>query len=99
MVLNSLSGKLGQAHPIARTSNFFAYSTLLAHSNLVMSMLFDKCPRVLVMDTNSIFPKTNMGGKWFELTDGERSIPIVMDVKGKGDLAFFRSKNYILKLR
>jgi hypothetical protein len=38
-----------------------------------------------------------MIGKYFELTDGEHSIPIKMDVKGKGDLAFFRSKNYIMK--
>jgi len=97
-VLNSLSGKLGQAHPIARTSNFFAYSTLLAHSHFVMSWLFDKCPSpILAMDTDSIFSQSDMSGKHFELTDGEYSIPIIMEVKGKGDLAFFRSKNYILK--
>jgi len=51
-VLNSLTGKLGQSHPISRTSNFFAYSTILAHSHLLMSRLFDKCQtEVLAMDT------------------------------------------------
>jgi hypothetical protein len=97
-VLNSLTGKLGQSHPIATTSNFFAYNTVLAHSHFIMSKLFDKCPtQVLAMDTDSIFSQSNMKGKYFELTDGEHSIPIKMDVKGWGDLAFFRSKNYIMK--
>lgn len=97
-VLNSLSGKLGQSHPIARTSNFFAYNTLLAHSHAIMSRLFDKCKTdVLAMDTDSIFSYNDMSGKQFELSDGAYSIPLIMDVKGKGDLSFFRSKNYILK--
>jgi hypothetical protein len=51
------------------------------------------------MDTDSIFSESDMTGKHFDLTDGERSIPIMMDAKGRGDLAFFRSKNYILKSR
>jgi len=97
-VLNSLTGKLGQSHPLSRTSNFFAYSTVLAYSHFIMSKLFDKCPSpVLAMDTDSIFSQTDMSGKHFDLTDGEYSVPIIMEVKGKGDLAFFRSKNYILK--
>lgn len=97
-VLNSLTGKLGQSHPIASTSNFSAYNTVLAHSNLIMSKLFDKCrSQVLAMDTDSIFSQTDMSGKYFELTDGDRTFPIKMDAKGKGDLAFFRSKNYIMR--
>jgi hypothetical protein len=98
-VLNSLSGKLGQSKPcFSRTSNFFAYSTVLAHSHLLMSRLFDKCAgKIYAMDTDSIFSDLNMAGKHFELSDGERSIPIIMSVKGCGDLSFFRSKNYILK--
>jgi len=97
-MLNSLTGKLGQSHPIAATSNFFAYSTVLAHSHLIMSRLFDRCPsQILAMDTDSIFSSSDMSGKHFELTDGEISIPLKMDVKGKGDLAFFRSKNYAMK--
>ncbi len=98
-LLNSLIGKFGQRHPaIAATSNFYAYSTVMAHSHLVMSTLFDKCPsRILAMDTDSIFSHADMCGRWGELTDGEHSIPIVMTLKGKGDLAFFRSKRYILK--
>jgi hypothetical protein len=31
------------------------------------------------------------------LSDGEHLIPFILDAKGRGDLAFFRSKNYILK--
>jgi len=63
-----------------------------------MSLLFDKCPsEVLAMDTDSIFSHSDMSGKWFEVTDGEYTIPINIGVKGKGDLTFFRSKRYILK--
>jgi hypothetical protein len=100
-VLNALTGKLGQAKPtIAETSNFFAYHTIVAHAHAVMSRLFDKCPtEIYGMDTDSIFSETNMSGKWFELSDGEHSIPVKMDMKGRGDLAFFRSKNYILRAR
>ncbi len=63
-----------------------------------MSRLFDKCTgRIYAMDTDSIFTEEDMAGKHFELSDGEHSIPVVMDVKGKGDLSFFRAKTYILK--
>jgi len=97
-VLNACSGKLGQSHPVAETSNFFAYSTLLAHSHAVMSRFFDRCKsEVLAMDTDSVFSYDDMSGQRFDLSDGEQSIPFIMDAKGKGDLAFFRSKNYILK--
>ena len=97
-ILNAASGKLGQAHPIATTSNFFAYNVLLGHSHLIMSLLFDRCPsEIIAMDTDSIFTRSDMMGKYFDVTDGEYTIPIRMDVKGKGDLAFFRSKRYILK--
>jgi hypothetical protein len=97
-VLNATYGKLGASHPISQKSNFFAYSTILAHSHFVMSRLFDSCPSdVLAMDTDSIFSHADMSGQHFELTDGEHTIPISMDAKGCGDLAFFRSKNYILK--
>jgi len=92
-VLNSLTGKLGQSHPISTTSNFFAYSTVLAHSHLVMSRLFDRCPsKILAMDTDSIFSTTDMSGKHFEIS----GLPLLVEAKGKGDLAFFRSKNYIM---
>jgi len=97
-VLNACSGKLGQAKPPATTSNFFAYSTLLAHSHALMSHLFGSCTtEILAMDTDSIFSYDDMSGKWFELDEGEYSIPVKMDVKGRGDLSFFRAKNYILQ--
>jgi hypothetical protein len=97
-LLRSISGKLGQSHPVSGTSNFFAYSTVLAHSHAIMSRLFDKCPNsILAMDTDSIFSQSDMSGRWFELSEGEYSIPIILDAKGKGDLSFFRAKNYILK--
>jgi hypothetical protein len=97
-LLNSTYGKLGQAIPVvAPTSNFFAFSTILAHSHFTMSRLFDRCHAAIVgTDTDSIFSTSDMAGKHFELTDGENGIPIILDVKGRGDLVYFRSKNYIL---
>lgn len=97
-VLNSSYGKLGQSHPIARTTNFPAYASILAHSHLVMSHLFDKCTtRILGMDTDSIFAQKDMSGRYGNLTDGEYSIPLIMEVKGKGDLAMFRAKTYMIR--
>jgi hypothetical protein len=97
-VLNSLTGKLGQSHPISTRSNFYAYSTVLAHSHAIMSQLFDRCTtEKLAMDTDSIFSYNNMAGKWLELDEGEYSIPIIISVVARGNLSFFRSKNYIMK--
>jgi len=101
-VLNSASGKLGQSHPQpATTSNFLAYNLLLGHSHLIMSRLFDECLKLgskpLAMDTDSIFSTVDMSGEWFKISDCYGNcVPIKMDVKGSGDLAFFRSKRYIL---
>jgi hypothetical protein len=97
-VLNSTYGKLGQSHPEAPTTNYPAFSTILAHSHLIMSKLFDKCPTpILGMDTDSIFSATDMSGKYWNLTDGELTLPIVMEVKGKGELASFRAKSYMMR--
>jgi hypothetical protein len=97
-VLNSTYGKLGQSHPEALTTNYPAFSTILAHSHLIMSMLFDRCPTpILGMDTDSIFSATDMSGKYGDLTDGELSLPIIMEVKGKGELASFRAKTYMMR--
>lgn len=96
-IMNAASGKLGQSKPISERSNFLAYNILLGHSHLTMSRLFDKCSSPIIgMDTDSIFSQADLSGKWFDISDGERFIPIRMDVKGKGDLAFFRSKRYII---
>jgi hypothetical protein len=97
-VLNSTYGKLGQSHPEALTTNYPAFSTILAHSHLIMSTLFDRCPTpILGMDTDSIFSATDMSGKYGDLTDGEISLPIIMEVKGKGELASFRAKTYMIR--
>jgi hypothetical protein len=97
-VLNSTYGKLGQSHPEALTTNYPAFTTILAHSHLIMSTLFDKCPTpILGMDTDSIFSATDMSGKYGDLTDGELSLPIIMEVKGKGELASFRAKTYMMR--
>jgi hypothetical protein len=97
-VLNSTYGKLGQSHPEAPTTNYPAFSTILAHSHLIMSKLFDKCPTpILGMDTDSIFSATDMSGKYGNLTDGELTLPIIMEVKGKGELASFRAKSYMMR--
>lgn len=97
-ILNSTYGKLGQSHPEAKTTNFLAYSTILAHSHLIMSRLFDVCPtKILGMDTDSIFCQHDMTGRYGDLSDGEYSIPLILEVKGKGDLAMFRAKTYMLR--
>lgn len=96
-VLNSTYGKLGQSHPEARTTNYPAFTTILAHSHLIMSHLFDRCPTPIIgMDTDSIFSATDMSGNYGELTDGEFTIPIIMENKGKGELASFRAKTYMM---
>jgi hypothetical protein len=97
-VLNSTYGKLGQSHPEALTTNYPAFSTILAHSHLIMSTLFDRCPTpILGMDTDSIFSATDMSGKYDDLTDGDLTLPIIMEVKGKGELASFRAKSYMMR--
>ena len=57
---------------------------------------FDKCVNlggtVYAMDTDSAFSDIDMAGKHWELSDGEYSIPVIMDFKGKGALSFFRGK-------
>jgi hypothetical protein len=99
-VLNSTYGKLGQSHPEASTTNYPAFSTILAHSHLIMSTLFDRCPTpILGMDTDSIFSATDMSGKYGDLTDGELTLPIIMEVKGKGELASFRAKTYMMRVK
>ena len=97
-VLNSSYGKLGQSHPEATTTNYPAFSTILAHSHLVMSYLFDRCPTpILGMDTDSIFSTTDMSGKHGDLTDGEYTLSLIVENKGKGDLASFRAKTYMMR--
>lgn len=97
-VLNSTYGKLGQSHPEALTTNYPAFSTILAHSHAVMSTLFDHCPTpILGMDTDSVFSATDMSGTHGDLTNGELSLPIIMEVKGKGELASFRAKTYMIR--
>jgi hypothetical protein len=97
-VLNSTYGKLGQSHPEAATTNYLAYSTILAHSHLIMSNLFNKCPTpILGMDTDSIFSQRDMSGTYDDLSDGDASIPLIMEVKGRGDLAMFRAKTYMMR--
>ncbi len=49
------------------------------------------------MDTDSIFSATDMSGKYGDLMDGELSLPIIMEVKGKGELASFRAKTYMMR--
>lgn len=102
-ILNSLTGKLGQSKPaLAVTSNFYAYSTILGFSHVILSRLFDMCKLtspVLACDTDSVFSQSDIKGKKFELasTNGEYSLPLLLETKGVGDLVMFRAKNYILK--
>src|SRR5207249_5070833 len=72
-ILNSLTGKLGQSKPaLAVTSNFFAYSTILGFSHVILSRLFDQCKvisPVLACDTDSIFSQSDINGKKFDLSN------------------------------
>lgn len=63
-----------------------------------MSSLFDKCNSdILGMDTDSIFSQSDMTGTYGYLSDVEYSIPLIMEVKGKGDLVMFRAKTYMMR--
>ena len=107
--LNASSGKLGQHRFVSETSNFLSYNLLLGHSHLLMSLLFNECLKLgskpIAMDTDSIFCDRNLSGEWFQVCDCYGNyVPINVTVKGvdmddkvsAGDLAFFRSKRYIL---
>jgi hypothetical protein len=50
------------------------------------------------MDTDSIFSTTDMSGKHGELTDGKYILPLILENKGKGDLASFRAKTYMMRV-
>lgn len=100
-VCNACYGKLGEhKHPSA-TANFYAFSLILGHSHWIMSRLFDECQALgakpLAMDTDSIFTTVDMSKEWFRVYDiYGNNIAVNIDLKGYGDLAFFRSKRYIL---
>jgi hypothetical protein len=98
-VLNATSGKLCQNKPaVVATTNFPAYSTLLAYSHLIMSHLLDSYPSApLGMATDSIFGQTDFSGQKFTVSDGEQDYPVKLAKKGYGNLAMFRSGLYILK--
>jgi len=55
------------------------------------------------MDTDSVFSKSDLSGKWGEIEDAydgheaEHSIPFKVDLKARGDLAMFRAKIYLMK--
>ena len=45
---------------------------------------------------DSAFSDIDMAGHQWDLSDGEYNIPVVMDVKDKGTLSFFRAKTYVM---
>lgn len=100
-VLNSLTGKLGQSKPQpAVTSNFPAYSTILAGSHYLMSRIFDMHPPIFYTDTDSFFSPKAVNAKLFDLTSiraPQYSVPVIVEVKGESDdlgTIIFRSKHY-----
>lgn len=102
----------GAKPEVGATSNFLAYNMLLGYSHLIMSRLFDASKakfgsfaEPLGMDTDSIFCHARLDGDWFRVGDGVgNEADVGVAVKGinmdgvvsAGDLAFFRSKRYIL---
>ncbi len=50
-----------------------------------------------LLATDSIFSESDMSGKHAELSNGEFSLPVIMEVKGKGELASFRAKTYMMR--
>jgi hypothetical protein len=97
-VLNAASGKLCQSHPTASaTSNYPAYSMLIGYSHLIMSRLFDRYDsEIISIDTDSILGRKKMLGQQDEVTDGEQSFAVNLKDKGHGNVASFRSKQYVL---
>ena len=99
-VLNSSTGKLGQCEPPAMTSNFPSYSSIVAGSHYIVSIIFDMLNEpVYYTDTDSFFTNHKIERVMFSLTsiDGEWTIPVKVDVKGESDeygTMIFRSKHY-----
>lgn len=100
-VLNSLTGKLGQARPqISVTSNFAAYSTILAGSHYLMSLMFDRYAPVYYTDTDSFFSRNPVNSEVMTLTSIRKpywTVPVEVEVKGESDdlgTIIFRSKHY-----
>lgn len=97
-ILNASSGKLAQRRPvITPQTNFPAYSTLLAYSHLIMATLLRNYPNLpLGIATDSIFGQTDWTGKKFDVNTQPYSFPVILDKKGEGDLAQFKTGMYIL---
>ena len=93
-ILNSATGKIGQGASksfISSSTNFPAYSSILGMSHLIMSNILreSRCD-CYGMDTDSIFSDDDLSGEW----DSVNGIPVIMDVKNSGELAYLRSKLY-----
>ena len=96
-MLNTVIGKLGQYRPEASTSNYVAYSAVMAMSHLVMSNVFSQFNTVFYMDTDSVFVKAKREGKLFDMNFNNKSVPVLLEVKGYGEESYvFRSKLYWL---
>jgi hypothetical protein len=95
--LNGATGKLVQSHPVVvATTNFPAHSLLIGFSHLLLSKLFDMYGGTICgCDTDSIFGLRDFSGHKFDVGNGEESFPVMLSIKGYGDLSLFRSKMYI----
>lgn len=99
-ILNAATGKLGQAKPIAATSNFAAYSTIISTSHYINSLIFDKLDEtVYYVDTDSFFMKRAINKTMLNLKN-ERyntTVPIRVELRAESDdigTIIFRSKHY-----
>lgn len=100
-ILNSSTGAVGANRPQpTTTSNFPAYSTIVAEGHLIASRVLDFIPKPIhYMDTDSGFGSSKREGRVFDITDlnGQWTIPVNLGVKGYGEHPkVFRSKHYYL---
>jgi hypothetical protein len=100
-ILNSSTGAVGMFKPQPSvTTNFPAYSTIVAQGHLIMSNVMTMLePPIHYMDTDSAYTQSKREGHMFDLSDlaGEWSMPVLLDSKGYGEHPLlFRSKHYWL---
>lgn len=99
-LLNSATGKLGQSVPLAATSNFAAYNTIVAAAHYIDSQILDlltEPPRYI--DTDSFFISYPINKRLLTLKNEKHrlTIPITIEERAKTDntgCLIFRSKHY-----
>lgn len=92
VLLNTLTGKLGQYKPIPTLySNYPAYSTIYAASHLLLRILRRELKgNWYGCDTDSVFSDNFIKGEFTNVNN----YSVTTSIKAQGKLAYFRSKLY-----